>query len=227
MSDSTTSLEQMESRLAALELKVVGPASYSSSSADVTSRIDKLVRSTAGTASYNDTTNKKLSSDAKAKAESKRLALREEYRTIDRLLSELEISPTVGPTEIASSGNNAPMVFRRMEVLASAESLKRDMELLARIRDLTSIGTKVSAGGSSSDVVNCPIITSERYNLPLDPEAAERLDRLCFRVAKLNQSTAILSQRVDKMVNSYGKVMSALSEKMVLAEEQICTMNDN
>ena len=220
MSDSTTSLEQMESRLAALELKVVGPASSSSSSVDVTSRIDKLVRSTAGTASYNDTTNK-LSSDAKAKAESKRLALREEYRTIDRLLSELEISPTVGPTEIASSGNNAPMVFRRMEVLASAESLKRDMELLARIRDLTAIGTKVSAGGTSSDVMNCPIITSERYNLPLDPEAAERLDRLCFRVAKLNQSTAILSQRVDKVVNSYGKVMSALSEKMVLAEEQI------
>ena len=216
MSDSTTSLEQIESRLAALELKVVGPASSSSSSADVPSRIDKLVRSTAGI----DATNK-LSSDVKAKAESKRLALREEYRIIDRLLSELEISPTVGPTESASSGNNAPMVFRRMEVLASADSLKRDMELLARIPDLTAIGTKVSAGGTPSDVVNCPIITSERYNLPSDPEAAERLERLCFRVAKINQHTAILSQRVDKMVNSYGKVMSALSEKMVLAEEQI------
>ena len=220
MSDSTTSLDQIESRLAALELKVVGPASSSSSSADVTSRIDRLMRSTAGTTSSDDTTNK-LSSDAKAKAESKRLALREEYRTIDRLLSELEISPTVGPTESASSGNNAPMVFRRMEVLASADYLKRDMELLARIRDLTAIGTKVSAVGTPSDVVNCPIITSERYNLPLEPEAAERLEGLCFRVAKLNQRTAILSQRVDKMVNSYGKVMSALSEKMVLAEEQI------
>jgi len=117
------------------------------------------------------------------------------------------------------------MVFRRMEVLASSDSMKRDMDLLARIRDLTLIGTKTSAaggtGGDGSKVVNCPIISSERYNLPSDPEAAERLERLCFRVAKLNQRSAMVSQCADGMLDSYGKIMMALSEKMVLAEEQI------
>jgi len=103
--------------------------------------------------------------------------------------------------------------------------MKTDMDLLARIRDLTLIGTKVSAGETGSNggskVVNCPIVSSERYNLPSDPEAAERLDRLCFQVAKLSQRTARVSQRADEMLNSYCKIMMALSEKMVLAEEQI------
>lgn len=119
-----------------------------------------------------------------------------------------------------------------MEILASSDTMKRDMDLLARIRDLTRIGAKGGAlsDGSSWDdgslssskgVVNCPIVSSEKYNLPSDPEAAERLERLCFRAAKLNQRTAVASQRADGMLNSYGTIMMALSEKMVLAEEQI------
>lgn len=105
--------------------------------------------------------------------------------------------------------------------------MKRDMDLLARIRDLTQIGTKATpaatAGGETdgSNIVNCPIISSESYNLPSDPEAADRLERLCFRVAKLNQRTAMATHRADEMINSYGKIMMALSEKLVLAEEQI------
>lgn len=117
------------------------------------------------------------------------------------------------------------MVYRRMEVLASSESMKKDMKLLSRIRELTAIGTKEVAGQTATiladNVVNCPIISSERYNFPSDPEAIERLEKLCLRAAKLNQGTIIASKRVDEMVNSYGKVMVALSEKLVLAEEQI------
>mmetsp|Transcript_10692 Transcript_10692/g.23669 ORF Transcript_10692/g.23669 Transcript_10692/m.23669 type:complete len:233 (+) Transcript_10692:72-770(+) len=230
----------MESRLAELELKLGGESltssgQLSSSKADVSSRLDKLMRLAASATAPPTNNPSSSSTDAKAKANLKRLALHEEFRTIDRLLSELAMSPMAGPTEAsAGSGNanHAPMVFRRMEILASSESMKRDMDLLARIRELTVIGTKPSAAGettvgnsddagSSSRVVNCPIVTSERYNLPSDPDAAERLERLCFRVARVNQRTAVASQRADKMLNSYGNIMMALSEKMVLAEEQI------
>ena len=236
-----TSLELMESRLSELELKLGGASLDSSgkliAKADVTSRLDKLMR-LAASAAVPSPANKPYSSGAKAKADSKRLALHEECRTIDRLLSEMAISPMAGPIASSSTGggsnaNNAPMVFRRMEVLASVESMKRDMDLLARIRDLTHVGTKASSAqggttsasggddGSSSRVVNCPIVTSDRYDLPSDSEAAERLERLCFRVARLNQRTTVASQRADDMLNSYGTIMMALSEKMVLAEEQI------
>ena len=222
MSESTK-LEEMESRIAEIELKLAGVSSSSENTTiDVSSRLDKLMRSATDAPS-----NNALSPEDKAKAESKRLALHEEYRTIDRLLSNLAISPIAGPTETASSANsnNAPMVYRRMEVLASSESMKKDMKLLSRIRELTAIGTKEVAGQTTTkladNVVNCPIISSERYNFPSDPEATERLEKLCLRVAKLNQGTIIASKRVDEMVNSYGKVMVALSEKLVLAEEQI------
>ena len=216
----TTTLEQMESRISELELKfgrAVPPSSAgqlsSRSEADVNSRIEKFMRT---------------ASPCGVKAESsKRTALREEFRTIDRLLSELALSPLAGNT--ASGAAAPPIVFRRMQILAAGESIKRDMELLARIRDLTLVGTVASSntvqeGGTAdassiSRVVNCPIISSERYNLPSDPEVAERLERLCFRVAKLNKQSALISQRADSYLDSYGKIMMALSEKMVLAEE--------
>ncbi len=103
--------------------------------------------------------------------------------------------------------------------------MKRDMDLLSRIRELTMIGVKVTDSNKSSNdesnVVNCPIIASERYNLPSDPEAKERLERLCFRVAELHKRSVAVSIRADRMLDCYGDVMMALSEKIVLAEEQI------
>ena len=108
-----------------------------------------------------------------------------------------------------------------------SNSMKQDMELLSRIRELTMIGVKVNdsnkykSSNNESNVVNCPIIASERYNLPSDPEAKERLERLCFRVAELHKRSAAVSIRADRMLDSYGQIMMALSEKIVLAEEQI------
>ena len=223
MTSTNIPIEQLESRLAELELKLLGvasPESCTSSSADVTTRLDKLLQSATSTSAPPNITDDKSKTDS-----SKREALHNEYRTIDKLLSDLSISPISGPTESASTNNNAPMVYRRLEVLSSAESMKTDMELLTKIRDLTSIGRKETANStaavSEDNIVNCSIISSERYNQSSDPEVIDRLDRLCYRVAMLNQRAVSAAQKVDNMVNSYGTVMSALNEKMVLAEEQI------
>mmetsp|Transcript_4047 Transcript_4047/g.6937 ORF Transcript_4047/g.6937 Transcript_4047/m.6937 type:complete len:242 (-) Transcript_4047:45-770(-) len=221
--DSTpTSLEQLELRLAELELKI-GTSVVSSSSQtqniDVTSRLDNLLRIE---------TNRRPPAPPTAKAsdaslDTKRAALHQEFRTIDRLLSELAMSPLAGPAASVGGNANAPLLFRRQEILASSDSMKRDMEVLSRIRELTMIGVKVThdTNKSESNVVNCPIVASERYNLPSDPEAKERLERLCFRVAEVHKRSTAVSIRADRMLDSYGKVMMALSEKMVLAEEQI------
>lgn len=223
-----TSLEQLELRLAELELKVgtTLPSSNSSPSQkiDVTSRLDNLLRIE---------TNRLPPTPPTAKAsdvslDAKRAALHQEFRTIDKLLSELAMSPLAGPAASVGGNANAPLLFRRQEVLASSDSMKRDMELLSRIRELTMMGVKVtndsnksSNTNNESKVVNCPIIASEKYDLPSDPEAIERLERLCFRVAELHKRSTAVSIRADRMLNSYGQCMAALSEKMVLAEEQI------
>lgn len=225
-----TPLEQMELRILELEMKLFGAPSFNSLStnADVSSRLAKLMRLvTDRRLPAPATPPARSGADASKRADSKRVALHEEFRTIDRLISELEASPLAGPSAAAGAGGAVapPLGYRRMEVLASAGAMKQDMDLLRRVRDLTSIATKATAAGTGnvdeSKVVNCPIMASERYGLPSDAEAAERLERLCFRVARLNQRTAVASRRADEMLNSYGKIMMALSEKMVLAEEQI------
>lgn len=232
MNDSSTTptpLEQMESRLAELELKLLGApfSSPLSTNVDVSSRLAKLMRVVTDRRPPAPVTPPRSGADAAKRADSRRAVLHEEFRTIDRLLSELDASPLAGPSAAAGAGGTVapPLGYRRMEVLASAGAMKRDMDLLGRVRDLTSIGTKDTVAGTGSvdgsKVVNCPIVTSERYDLPSDPEAAERLERLCFRLARLNQRTAVASRCADEMLNSYGKIMMALSEKMVLAEEQI------
>lgn len=261
MTDTTQEMEPtIESRLAELELKVLGTEHLISTNAngidgDISSRLDKLMRSaptpaavaaaargkTSSTSSSSSTTTSITNSEALLSKQ--RSALHEDYRVIDRLLSELDISPTAGPTATASVGgdsniNTSPLICRRMEILASCETMKRDMDLLAQIRDLTAIGTKadiVSGDGgigsttssaSSSRVVNCPIISSERYNLSSNPEAIQQLESICLRVARVIERCAMASQRADGMLDAYGKIMMALSEKMVLAEEQIRSYND-
>ncbi len=69
--------------------------------------------------------------------------------------------------------------------------------------------------------MNCPIVSSGRYDLPSDPDVIDRLDGLCFRVANLCGRVAAASRRADDMLNSYAGIVMALSEKMVLAEEQM------
>ena len=78
-----------------------------------------------------------------------------------------------------------------------------------------------SSSLSSSGVVNCPIVSSARYDLPSDPDVVDRLDRLCYRVASLSGRVVIATRRADDILNSYGRIVIALSEKMVLAEEQV------
>lgn len=222
-----TSLEQLELRLAELELRVgttlPNNSSPPSQKIDVTSRLDNLLR--IETNRLPPTLPTAKASDASL--DTKRAALHQEFRTIDKLLSELAMSPLAGPAASVGGNSNAPLLFRRQEILASSDSMKRDMELLSRIRELTMMGVKVTndlnkaSNTNESKVVNCPIIASEKYDLPSDPDARERLERLCFRVAELHKRSTAVSIRADRMLNSYGQVMQALSEKMVLAEEQI------
>ena len=208
----------LERRLADLELRVIGPDRNEHPQPlpqlSLSDRIGRLVllceeASRPPTGSAND------------KSGAKRSALHDEFVKIDSLLKELDMSATAGPTRAAANSNS--VAFRKLEILARKESLKRDMELLAKIRDLTSVGSKTSGHDiSGADrVVSCPIISSERYNFPSDAQATERLQKLCLRAAMLNDRSVALSQRADSIFNLYASVVRSLSEKIVLVEEQV------
>ena len=91
MTSTNIPIEQLESRLAELELKLLGVSDSSegtsSSSTDVTTRLDKLLQSATSTSAPPNDDNKTKTDS------SKREALHNEYQTIDKLLSDLSISP--------------------------------------------------------------------------------------------------------------------------------------
>ena len=205
-------MDNAERRLAELEHRVIGPYPQLPSLSD---RLDKIVLSCeeANRAPPGSTTNDKSGA--------KRSALHDEFGRIDSLLKELDMSATAGPTR--ATANSTSIAFRRLEILAQKESLKRDMELLATIRDLTNLGSKTSGDhvNGTDRAASCLIISSERYNFPSDAQATERLENLCVRVAKLNDRSVALSQRADSVLNLYASVARSLSEKIVLVEEQV------
>ena len=211
--------DKLQSRLSQLESKVGISLSQPNKNlplgSDINSLLDKFIRSQIQRQPPVPSSTK--ASDATHA--SKRMALHEDFIAIDRLLGELDMSPLTGPTS-PSAVSNVPLLFRRQEVLASHESMKKDMELLAQIRDLTAIGRKVTES-TESNTVDCPIISSDRYNITADPDSTDRLDRICFRAASLNKRVAVVSHRTDQLLTSYSQVMSALAEKIVLAKEQI------
>ncbi|KAL7477828.1 hypothetical protein ACHAW6_003621 [Cyclotella cf. meneghiniana] len=217
-------LDLLESRLRDLELKLGTSLQDStiqrahsgnlSSSADFKSVLDKFIRRE--TERRPPVPSSSRASDATDA--SKRLSLHEDFRAIDRLLEDLDLGPLVGPT--MTGGTNAPLLFRRMEVLACCESIKRDLLLLARIRELTSVGRK-SSEINESKVVDCPIVSSDKYSIAVNQDAVQRLEAICFRAANLSKRTALISNRTDQLLTSYSKVMEALDEKIVLAREQI------
>ncbi|EJK76947.1 hypothetical protein THAOC_01261 [Thalassiosira oceanica] len=210
-------MDNAERRLADLEHRVIGPDRNKCPQLpqlSLSDRIDELVLSC-------EEASRPPPGSTNDKSGAKRSALHDEFGRIGCLLKELDISATAGPTRATANSNS--VAFRRLEILAQKESLKRDIELLAKIRDLASVGSKISGDYNSGTerVASCLIVSSERYNFPSDSQATERLQKLCLGVAKLNDRSVALSQRADSVLNLYASVARSLSEKIVLVEEQV------
>jgi hypothetical protein len=154
----------MESRVAALELKLAGGGGIGTTTttttsavdgivvdADVSSRLDALVRSVMMSSSSAPTVGV---GGIGTNENPKRTALHEDYVAINRLLRDLDVSSIAGPTAsvvVAAGGSvigddestgvvvdpmMTPMAYRRMEILANADSMGRDLvrSIVVRIR---------------------------------------------------------------------------------------------
>jgi len=87
--------------------------------------------------------------------------------------------------------------------------VKEDMNNLSRIRGL--LGDKIA---------NSPVISSERYDIARNPK---RLDEVLKRMDGVLRRVDAVAEKVDGLIGGYRKIILAADEKLVLAEEDICS----
>jgi Dynactin subunit p22 len=199
MSATTAFSASLESRLAALETKVGRIASLESpvlSEKELPSRLDSLQ-----TTIDSHTT----------------LAFRETWHESLKLLKELD-------PDIALTHQQQPLLYKRQQVLAAASQLKHDMDQLDVILKLLTNETKEKASSTSSStmrldqVTQAPILSSPHYTQSHQDQ--ERLDTLRVTYGSLNDRIGKLQQQMQQLLESYHTIMTAASEKLILAEEK-------
>jgi hypothetical protein len=163
MGGAPTSMERMESRVAELELQLGSGGGIGAVAgavvvdADVSSRLDALMRSVRSSLTSVPPGGGGGGGRMRTDENAKRAALHEDCVVINRLLRELDVSSIAGPTAsvaVAAGGSPigddgpigggvvdpmmTPVAYRRMEVLANAESMRRDLvrSIAVRIRQL-------------------------------------------------------------------------------------------
>ena len=274
-----TAPSNIESRLAALEVTLGlpsltvaggeggGDASDAPQPADLSARIDRIVSDLNSTVRERQAAaaNEAASSGGARSSASASVSVLEDFAEIDRLMSELDAGAVLshqGTAGLASGQAaaqqplTAPLLYRRQEVLASAESLKVGMERLGEMRSLldsvatssASAAAQVAAarGGSrtsgaaaaaaegrgssergkpsTTNFANSSLITSDRYEYAADADSMRRLQDVSVQASDINARAAAVATRVDNLISQYHRVMTLLSEKCVLVDEELSVL---
>jgi hypothetical protein len=191
--------QALQARLLALETRVgLAPkANSSTSSKDITSRLALLEDEWK---SSTTTTFNSLCDES------------------DKILEELQ--PGAGLTyqqALLGRSKDYPILYRQQLVLASHESLRRDMAQLSTILNLLTIGQKAAASSTNTAelVTQAPILNTP----PVTPEQERRLDTLRVGAAESQRQTVDLANRMDSIIAIYQTAMLTLSGRMIRLEE--------
>lgn len=162
-----------------------------------------------------------------------------DWKEIDALMEEL--SPGTALTH--QKQIMAPILYRRAEVLAASARFKADMEQVAQILHLLLISAKPAAEATAflssstrsstatstttiteQQVVHAPILMTDYSNSEMMMSAVveqERLDALSTTVVDLQARIQRASAKLDRILDNYASLVAAVSETLVLADEEI------
>lgn len=114
----------------------------------------------------------------------------------------------------------APILYRKQELLASADTFKHDMEQVGDILKLLLIGQPPITDGDLKEehVTQAPILTATPC---VSEEDQQRMDALQHQLVDMQTRTATVAGQMDRLLNNYHTLISAVSEKMILADEEL------
>ena len=202
-----------------------------------------------------------------SKSSSQRDILEGHWNEMNQYLQDLD--PGAALTHQQSIGG--PLIYRRQEVLASADELKRNMQYVSEILNLLMIGQNMPpltftssssssattsaassgvgirrSGGSSSSTNSSsssskPVAASSNDGMisemhvtkapilltapALSREQQDELVALGERLQLLRDRVDASSTHLDRLVTGYQDVITAISEKLVLLDEELRLQN--
>jgi Dynactin subunit p22 len=127
----------------------------------------------------------------------------------DKLIQELQ--PHTGFTYQELSTRNDPIIYRRQQVLACADDLKRDFAQLNTIMNLLLISQTKSNRLSEEQITHAPIVVTTQCKT----EDQVRLDKLQLKILHTHQQTLAIAKRVDSLVQTYHVIVTSLSEQTI------------
>jgi hypothetical protein len=120
---------------------------------------------------------------------------------------------------VASPTSSVPLQYQRQELLSVSKQLLQSFGYIEQIVQLLSIGQPPVAPKDVNDtfIANAPIMLLES-----ETAASQRIEELNRSVLQV-QSTVLssLAPKLDKMIHSYHSIIDAVSQHLVLMEEEI------
>jgi hypothetical protein len=143
-------------------------------------------------------------------------SLRQTWAESDKLMIELDPKAALTHQQLFA----APILYRKQELLASAEPFKRDLEQVGDIMKLLLIGQPPITDGDLKEehVTQAPILTGTPC---ISEEDQQRMDALQHQMVDMQTRTAAVANQMDRLLNNYHTLISTVSEKMILADEEL------
>jgi uncharacterized protein YjcR len=143
-------------------------------------------------------------------------SLRQTWAESDKLMQELDPGDALTHQQQFA----APILYRKQELLASAETFMHDIGQIGDIMKLLLIGQPPITEGDLKEehVTQAPILTATPC---ISEEDQQRMDAVQQQMGDLQARTAVAADRLDRLLNNYHTLISAASEKMVLADEEL------
>jgi hypothetical protein len=130
-------------------------------------------------------------------------------------------------TTTTTTSFQQPILYRRQQVLAAAESLQQDMHQLSQALQLLQISNSTSTTSTTTtttttlreeQVTQAPIVV----DIPcMSPETVQRLNQVQLQCSEYRDKCHQIQQRVQRLLEHYHTFIMAASEKLVLANEQL------
>lgn len=108
-----------------------------------------------------------------------------------------------------SNSKNAPIMYRRQEVLSCADDFKRNIDVLQQIQGLPVPVTK--------------ILEADNNSLKISDEDHARLKAVEERIEDIAKRAHNISDRVDTLLTAYHDIILTASEKLVLYDEALAS----
>mmetsp|Transcript_26108 Transcript_26108/g.31602 ORF Transcript_26108/g.31602 Transcript_26108/m.31602 type:complete len:250 (-) Transcript_26108:37-786(-) len=230
-------LSSVESRLSSIE-RLLGIETLATSSPqqqhDIDSRLSSLLLLLSNNTNISNTPSSSTTSATVSAATIKNL--NDELAECDKLEDELNPGSILSHQVACSAPGSTfgvPLLYRRQEVLSSADAIKTYSKQLSQIRDLLLISSptqpqpnstttsSITRNDDNRDYTKAPIVSSEWYEYANDATAQKRLHDVASRAESLKGRTEGMAVRVDALLNCYHRVVAAVSEKMVLVDEEL------